>query len=77
MIVAEDITGRFLNVISLFNGFIPLVAIRMQAIVANDQVGFLFTKVLDEVEFGLPGEDEPPQEPVDWAYWRRRAHSEL
>ncbi len=32
VIVAEDITGRFLNVISLFNGFIPLVAIQMNAI---------------------------------------------
>ena len=28
VLVAEDITARFLNVISLFNGFIPLVAIR-------------------------------------------------
>ena len=29
MIVAEDITSRFLNVISLFNGMIPLIAIQM------------------------------------------------
>lgn len=28
VIIAEDITSRFLNVISLFNGFIPLVAIQ-------------------------------------------------
>ncbi len=28
VIVAEDITSRFLNVIALFNGFIPLVAIQ-------------------------------------------------
>ena len=27
-VVAEDITSRFLNVISLFNGSIPLVAFR-------------------------------------------------
>jgi len=27
VIIAEDITSRFLNVISLFNGFIPLIAI--------------------------------------------------
>src|ERR1035437_8899416 len=31
VIVAEEITGRFLNVISLFNGAIPLIAIQMQA----------------------------------------------
>ncbi len=29
VLVAEDITGRFLNVISLFNGTIPLIAIQM------------------------------------------------
>ena len=32
VLVAEDITSRFLNVISLFNGHIPLVAIQMNAV---------------------------------------------
>lgn len=36
VIVAEDITGRFLNVINLFNGFIPLVAIQMKAFKFGD-----------------------------------------
>ena len=31
VIVAEEITARFLNVISLFNGTIPLVAVQMNA----------------------------------------------
>lgn len=31
VIVAEEITSRFLNVIALFNGAIPLTAIQMQA----------------------------------------------
>src|SRR2546423_14271714 len=31
VIIAENITGRFLNVISLFNGVIPLIAMRMNA----------------------------------------------
>src|SRR6266542_1151929 len=31
VIVAEDITSRFLNVIQLFNGRIPLVALKMTA----------------------------------------------
>ena len=30
-LVAEDITSRFLNVIGLFNGSIPLVAIQLRA----------------------------------------------
>lgn len=29
VIVAEEIAARFLNVISLFNGYIPLIAIQM------------------------------------------------
>lgn len=69
VIVAEDITGRFLNVISLFNGFIPLIALRMQAIQANGQIGLIFTKVLDEVQLGLLDEDEEVQEPTDRQYW--------
>ena len=28
VIVAEDITSRFLNVISLFNGFVPIIAFK-------------------------------------------------
>ena len=32
VLVAEDITGRFLNVISLFNKAIPLVAIQLRAL---------------------------------------------
>jgi len=32
VIIAEQITSRFLNVISLFNGFIPLMAIQVAAI---------------------------------------------
>ena len=36
VIVAEDITSRFLNVISLFNGFIPIMAIQVTAIETAD-----------------------------------------
>ena len=38
VIVAEDITSRFLNVISLFNGMIPLVAIQMRALKSGNSV---------------------------------------
>lgn len=38
VIVAEDITSRFLNVISLFTGFIPLIAIQMNALKLGDQI---------------------------------------
>lgn len=72
VIVAEEITGRFLNVIGLFNGFIPLIVLRMQAIAVEDSVGLIFTKVHDEVQLGLVDEDEEVQEPTDRAYWEEK-----
>ena len=72
VIVAEDITSRFLNVISLFNGFIPLVAIQMQALKISDQVCLVFTTVLSEMTLGLVGDDEEVQETTDRAYWEKR-----
>src|SRR5262245_58772910 len=58
VIVAEEITSRFLNVIGLFNGFIPLVAIQMQAFKLGDQVSLVFTTVLNEIRLGLVDEEE-------------------
>ncbi len=71
VIIAEDITSRFLNVISLFNGVIPLVAIQMQALKLDTQVMLVFTKVLDERRLGLIDEDEEIQDPTDRAYWEK------
>ena len=36
VIIAEEITSRFLNVISLFNGAIPLIAIQVTAYELDD-----------------------------------------
>lgn len=69
VIVAEDITSRFLNVIGLFNGFIPLIAIQMNAVQISNNVSLLFTKVLDELTLGLLDEDEEEQEVTDRSYW--------
>ena len=71
VIVAEEITARFFNVISLFNGFIPIIAIQVAAIeVAPDQVTLVFTKVLDRMTLGTDEEDEG--EPTDRNYWEAR-----
>ena len=73
VIVAEDITSRFLNVISIFNGFIPLVAIQISAIKIGDQISLVSTMVLDQMTLGLVEEDEE-QEVVDRSYWEKRAN---
>jgi hypothetical protein len=69
VIVAEEITARFLNVIQLFNGAIPLIALKMTAYKVGDQHALTFVKVLDELTYGLVDEDEPVAEPTDRAFW--------
>lgn len=72
VIVAEEITARFLNVIQLFNGAIPLIAIKMTAYKVGDQYALTFVKVLDEISYGPVDEDEPLAEPTDRTFWESR-----
>jgi hypothetical protein len=74
VIVAEEITSRFLNVISLFNGSIPLIAIQMRAFQIEDKVSLTFITVLDEQSRGLVDDDEEVQEQADRPYWEKRAN---
>ena len=74
VLVAEQMTSRFLNVISLFNGAMPLIAIQMQAFAVGDHVTLVFTTVLDELTRGLIDEDEDAEAvPTDRAYWESRS----
>jgi hypothetical protein len=72
VLIAEDITSRFLNIISLLNGFIPLIAIQLSAIQIGDQITLVFTVVLDH-RLGLAPEEEDEQEVTDRAYWEKRS----
>src|SRR5688572_15583345 len=72
VIVAEEITARFLNVIQLFNGAIPLIALKMTAYRVGDQHALTFVKVLDELTYGFVDEDEPTAEPTDRGFWESR-----
>lgn len=71
VIIAEDITNRFLNVINLFNGFIPLIAIKMEANKHGDNYWLSFTTVLNEMTLGKVEEDEV-KEVADRNYWEKR-----
>ncbi|MBR4581450.1 MAG: hypothetical protein IKO32_09470, partial [Lachnospiraceae bacterium] len=71
VIVAEEITGRFMNVISLFNGNIPLIAIQVSAYKVGDDVQLSFTKILDRVNYG---NNEEEIEQTDRAYWEKRSN---
>jgi predicted transport protein len=73
VLIAEDITSRFLNVVSLFNGTIPLIAIQMQALKVGDNVTLVFTTVMDELSRGYIDEDEDAESaPTDRTYWEKR-----
>ncbi|MFA6161517.1 MAG: hypothetical protein WC766_05095 [Patescibacteria group bacterium] len=71
VIIAEDITNRFLNVINIFNGAIPLIAIKMEAFKNGNDYWLNFTTVLNEVSLGLVEEDEI-KEATDRNYWEKR-----
>jgi predicted transport protein len=74
VLVAEDITSRFLNVISLFNGALPLVALQMQALEVAGKVTVVFTKVMDELSRGVVDEDEEAEGfPADRQFWEEKA----
>jgi predicted transport protein len=73
VLVAEDITSRFLNVVSLFNGAIPLIAIQMQALKIAEHTTLVFTTVMDELTRGLIDEDEDAEAaPTDRTYWESK-----
>ena len=76
VIIAEEITGRFMNVISLFNGTIPLIALQMSAVKRGEDIELIFTKVLDRVSLANEDEDEIA-EITDRSYWEKRSTSQI
>ena len=74
VIAAEDITSRFLNVVNLFNGFIPLIAVQIQGLEVNGAFTLVATTVLDVMTIGTEEEDEGGI--VDRADWEQRASSQ-
>lgn len=75
VIVAEEITGRFMNVINLFNGSIPLIALQILATKSGDDVSLAFTKVIDRVNLGTDEEDV--YEVTDRNYWENRSTKKI
>ncbi len=77
VLVAEEITSRFLNVISLFNGTIPIVALQLNALQIDERIILDFVRVLDEISSSTIEEEElSEREPTDRDYWELKG-SEL
>jgi hypothetical protein len=71
VIIAEEITRRFFNVISLMSLSIPIIAIQFSAIKIDGKLTLLFIPVLDLYE-GLAYEDLIEGELVGRQYWENK-----
>jgi hypothetical protein len=76
VIVAEEITNRFFNIIGLFNRAIPLIAIQLNALTLGEKLVLNFTKVLDAYESPEVEGDDGGSEPVDRKDWERLSRPE-
>jgi hypothetical protein len=72
VIVAEEITARFFNVIRLLNRAVPLIAVQLNALMIDDAIVLHFTRVLDVYQ-ETEVEDEGDGEQVGRSYWDKRA----
>ena len=69
VLVAEDITSRFLNVIGLLSGTVPLVAIQLNALSVGDNVVLNFVRVLDQRLLRRDDTSITKLQSVDRSYW--------
>jgi len=73
VIIAEEITNRFFNVIGLMSRSIPIIAIKLHATRFEDKIFLDFIQVLDIYE--EPGEEELLEGEVkDRGYWEGRSN---
>lgn len=73
VIVAEQVTSRFLNVIQLFNGEIQLIAIQLQLVEVNGSYTLIASRIVDLFRRGTDEEDKGP--PTNRAHWEVKASS--
>jgi hypothetical protein len=74
VIIAEEITNRFFNVIALMNRAIPIIAIQLNALKIENRVILNFTTVLDIYE-EPEDEEKLGGEEVGRSYWEKKANS--
>jgi hypothetical protein len=75
VLVAEDITTRFLNVIGLFSGSIPIIAIQVNALKVEDKLVLDFVRVLDSRKLRKDDTTEIKAKGTDRQYWLSAANA--
>lgn len=73
VLIAEEVTSRFLNVMSLLAGSIPLVAIQLNALRVGEQVILDFVKVLDQRSLRIDETGETGGDDADRGTWEAKA----
>ena len=77
VLVAENVTTRFLNVVSLLSGSIPIIALQIDALAVGEHLILNFTQILDQTELRVDDtEDDAGGGQVDRSYWEKRVGSE-
>ena len=71
VIIAEEITNRFFNVIALMNRSIPIIALQVNALQIENYITLHFAKVLDLYETPEGEYSDGPD--VDVSYWNQKA----
>lgn|GEM_PF-99727 len=79
VIVAEDVTTRFLNVMSLMSGSIPMIAIQLDALEVGEHLVLNFVQVLDLTELRADdvAEEDSGGGNTDRPYWDAKAGKAL
>lgn len=76
VLIAEQVTTRFLNVMALMSGNIPLIAIQLDALRVGEHIVLNFVHVLNQTELRRDDLAETGGEEVGRAHWEARASTE-
>lgn len=78
VLIAENVTTRFLNVMNLFAGSIPLIAIQLDALQVNDNILLNFVRVLDQIDLRIDDTDiDSGGGDADRNYWKNKVGDKL
>jgi len=77
VLVAEEVTSRFLNVMGLLAGSIPMVAIQLSALRIEDRVVLDFVRVLDQRALREDDTVESVVATADRNMWQERVGEEM
>ena len=69
VLIAEDVATRFLNVISLFSGTVPFVAIQVNGLMVDGKLVLNFVKVLDSRTLRKDETAELKEKTTDRPFW--------